>query len=141
MSAFVLRVENARDRMAAVWSRARDYLEAGEAVKVTVEPVKPTRTLDQNDKMWATLRDISRQVEWHVDGKSQLLPAEDWKEILSAGLRQHQRVAAGMDGGFVVLGERTSRMTIGEMVDLIEMAHAFGAERNVVWSDEMDGGC
>jgi len=136
VSVFFLRTENARDRMAAAWNAACEILQHGKAVKVQLEECNPTRTVEQNDKMWAVLTDISRQVQWPVDGKLQWLIPEDWKHILSAGLRKHQRVAQGIDGGFVILGQRTSKMTIGEMCDLIELALAFGAERNVKWSNE-----
>ncbi len=130
---FILRTDNARPRMAAAWQAACRFLELGQAVKVTVDEVKPTRTLDQNAKLWAVLTDISRQVEWHVDGRMQKLEPEDWKDILSAGVKKSQRVAAGAEGGFVMLGQRTRRMKIGEMVELIEFALWFGTEHGVKW--------
>ena len=81
------------------------------------------------------LGDIARQVEWPVDGRMQRLTPDDWKHVLSAGLKRHQRVAMGIDGGFVILGQRTSKMTIAEMGDLIDLMYAFGNDRGVVWSD------
>jgi hypothetical protein len=65
----------------------------------------------------------------------QRLSPEDWKTMFSASLAKHQRVAQGIDGGFVMLGTRTSRMTVAEMVDLQTLIEAFGAERGVQWSD------
>lgn len=136
-TAFFLRPDNARQRMKDVWALACQILQIPDtAVRVKVEECKPTRTLEQNAKMWAVLSDIARQVEWPVDGKMQLLLAEDWKDILSAGLKKHQRVAQGVEGGFVMLGQRTSKMNIAQMVELIELCHAFGAERGVRWGDE-----
>lgn len=134
---FVLRIENGRDRMAAAWKAACSILEVGKAVRVIVEELLPKRTLEQNALMWCVLTDIARQVQWHVDGKLQYLEPEDWKDILTAGLKKTQRVAAGVEGGFVMLGQRTSRMKVGEMVDLIDFAHAFGAEHGVQWGDDM----
>lgn len=93
------------------------------------------RTSEQNDRMWALLTDISQQVEWPVDGKMQKLPPEDWKHILSAGLKREQRVAQGIDGGFVILGQRTSKMTKRQLSDLMELISAFGASRDVVWTE------
>lgn len=133
---FILRAENARDRMSAAWQFACSILQHGKNVKVAVEEAKPSRTLDQNAKLWAVLHDISRQVRWYVDGKEQLLDPEEWKHILTAGLRKHQRIAQGVEGGFVILGQRTSRMSIGEMSELIELALAFGAQQGVVWSND-----
>lgn len=102
---------------------------------VVVEFKEPTRSLEQNARMWAMLGDVAAQVEWPVDGKLQRLPAEDWKAILSAGLKREQRVAQGVDGGFVMLGSRTSRMSKAELSDLMELIAAFGAARDVVWSE------
>ncbi|WP_323162720.1 recombination protein NinB [Pseudomonas fulva] len=40
----------------------------------------------------------------------------------------------GLDGGFVVCGQSTSRMTKGEMSEMQELMAAFGAERGVKFS-------
>jgi hypothetical protein len=91
-----------------------------------------TRTSEQNDKMWAVLGDIARQVDWY----GRKLGKHQWKEILSAALKK-QEVVPGIDGeSFVVLGASTSKMTIAEMTELIELAMAFGAEKGVVFSDQ-----
>lgn len=102
-------------------------------VKKHIEVKDPKRSVEQNDRMWAMLTDISKQVQWPVDGKLQYLPAEDWKHVISAGLRREQRVAHGIDGGFVILGQRTSKMSKRELSDLMELIAAFGAERGVEW--------
>lgn len=93
------------------------------------------RSQEQNRRLWALLSDIASQVEWPVDGRNQRLSPEDWKHIFSAGLKRHQRVAMGLDGGFVILGQSTRRMTVAEMGDLMELITAFGSERQVRWSD------
>lgn len=94
-----------------------------------------TRNLDQNACLWATLTDIAEQVEWPVDGAMQKLPPEDWKAILSAGVIKGQRVAQGIEGGFVMLGQRTSKMSVKQMSSLIEFSKFFGDSKGVVWSD------
>lgn len=99
---------------------------------MVVEVKEATRTLDQNALLWATLTDISEQVEWY--GKH--LTAEDWKCIFTASLRKSQ-VAPGLDGGFVVLGQRTSTMTKREFSDLVELMNAFAAEHYVKSSHEV----
>lgn len=106
------------------------------AARVRVEEYHPTRTQAQNALLWAVLTDIARQVQWSVDGKMQHLEPEDWKHILTAGLRKNHRIAQGVDGGFVILGQSTSRMTIAEMSELIELCHAFGAEHGVVFHED-----
>lgn len=97
--------------------------------------MKPeTRSDAQNRILWSILRDISKQVRWPVDGVLQWLTDEEWKDILTAGLTKHQRIAQGIEGGFVILGRRTSRMTVAELGDLVTLAHAFGGDKGVKWS-------
>ena len=135
MTTFVLQPGNARDRFASAWRFACQFLELGRAARVTIVEAKPTRTTEQNSRLWALLSDVSRQVEWHVDGKMQRIPPEDWKDIFTAALVKGQRVAPGIDGGFVMLGARTSRMSVGDMIDLQTLIEAFGAERGVKWGN------
>lgn len=95
---------------------------------------EPTRTSDQNARLWASLTEVSRQVEWY--GKR--LTPESWKHVFSAALKK-QEVVPSLDGtGFVVLGTSTSRMSKREFSDLLELIAAFGAERGVVFADEME---
>lgn len=86
----------------------------------------PTRTLEQNARMWAQLADIAKQVDWYGNR----LTSEEWKDVFSAALKK-QKAVPGLDGGFVVCGQRTSKMTVAEMGDLIELMNAFCAERGV----------
>lgn len=137
MSVFVLRPDDhARDRMAAAWRFACQFLEVGKAVKVTVREAKPTRTLEQNSRLWALLTDVSRQVQWPVDGKLQFLSPDEWKTIFTAAHEKHQRVAQGIEGGFVMLGSSTSKMSIRDMIDLQTIIEAFGAEHGVKWGQQ-----
>lgn len=93
-----------------------------------------TRTLGQNDLMWSILTDISRQVQFVVNGALVNVSPEEVKDILTASLKRETRMAMGIDGGMVLLGQRTSKMTVRQMTELIELAHAFGAEKGVQWS-------
>jgi len=137
---FFLQTENARERMAAAWALACSILQHGKTVCVRVSEVKATRSLEQNAKMWAVLSDIAEQVEWEVTDergvvRKQYLLSDDWKQILTAALTKHQRQARGAEGGLVMLGTSTSRMRVGEMAELIELAQAFGAEHGVRFGD------
>lgn len=98
---------------------------------VVVSLSRPKRTIDQNDRMWAMLTDISKQVDWY----GQKLTKEEWKDVMTAGLKK-QKAVPGLDGGFVVLGAHTSRMTKQELSDLMELISAFGAEHEVEWGDD-----
>jgi hypothetical protein len=94
----------------------------------------PRRTLPQNDRLWAMLTEIARQVDWY----GQKLTPDDWKDVFTASLRR-AHVVPGIDGGFVPLGMRTSDMSKEEMSALIELIYAFGAERGVVFGDDRRG--
>lgn len=116
-------------------ARAIDLIRQAPDGYYVLPPQEPTRTLDQNAKMWAMLGDVARQVRWPVNGREELLEPKAWKDIFSAALVQEQRLAAGLRGGVVLLGESTSGMGVRRMIELVELIYAFGAEHNVVWSE------
>ena len=102
-----------------------------QAGPITLTLGRPSRSDQQNKKMWSMLRDISTQVEWH----GQRLSDEDWKHMFSA-IIENQRVVPGLEGGFVVLGCSTRKKNKKWFSDLFELMNAFGAERGVRWKDE-----
>ncbi len=91
---------------------------------------EPTRNLEQNAALWAALSDISKQVEWY----GQRLTPEEWKDVFTASLKR-QKVVPGLDGGFVVCGLSTSKMGKSEFSQLLDLAYAFGAEKEVKFHD------
>jgi hypothetical protein len=106
--------------------------EAPDGYAVTVG--EATRNTDQNARLWASLTDVSEQVEWY--GKR--LTPTDWKHVFTASLRKLE-VVPNLDGtGFVALGMSTSRMTKRELSELLELIYAFGAERGVQFMDERE---
>lgn len=109
---------------------------AGDGWRVRLLP--PSRTLDQNAAMWPILEAFARQAKWPVNGVMTTLTAEDWKDILTAAfsLEQH-RVAQGLNGGMVLLGQRTSKMGKARFSEFLEFLHATAIERGVVvYADE-----
>lgn len=91
-----------------------------------------TRTLEQNARMWATLTDISKQVEWH----GLKLTNGEWKHVFTATLKG-QKTVPNLEGtGFIVLGQSTRVMSKKELSDLLELAYAFGAAHGVKWSEK-----
>lgn len=86
-----------------------------------------TRTLEQNALMWPLLQCLERQTDWH----GMKLSAEEWKDLLSAGLAKSKVVPNLDNTGFVILGQRTSKMTKKQFSDLIELIYAVGAEKGV----------
>lgn len=117
---------------------AHAIAQAPEGHRVEIKP--RTRSLAQNDLLWSVLTDISRQVDFVVNGQAVKVTPEEVKDILTAGLRRETRMAMGIDGGMVLLGQRTSKMTVRQMTELIELAHAFGTQKDVRWSPTSLGG-
>jgi hypothetical protein len=109
------------------WTHAKAWLMSGHRLVLEVRPEK--RSSPQNRRLWAMLRDVSRQVVWH-GGK---LSEEEWKDIFTAAIKR-QKVVPGLDGGFVVCGTRTSQMTKAEMAELQDLIEAFGAQHEVRFS-------
>lgn len=105
----------------------RHVLAAPEGHIVTIK--EPIRNLEQNAKLWAMLTDLENQCDWH----GIKLTAEEWKDLLSAGLVK-SKVVPNIDGsGFVILGQRTSKMTIKQFSELLELVGMFGDSRGVKW--------
>ncbi len=121
--------DDVRSAFRRFWDKATELVDIGVPFELCLTPKRNTRSLQANACMWAHLADVSRQVDWY----GQKLTAKEWKEVISAALRS-QRVVPGINGGFVVLGIRTSRMSVQEMSDMIELILAFGSERGVRWS-------
>lgn len=119
---FILAHDTARKLAAA------SCMLAPEGWHVRVTP--PTRTLDQNSRLWAMLSDVAAQVIWH----GRKLTSEEWKIVFSAALTK-QDVIPGIDGGFVAMGQSTSKMTKRELSDLMELIAAFGANNGVNFND------
>lgn len=92
-----------------------------------------TRSLEQNNLMWARLTQLSDSVKW--DGET--LTPNEWKDLLTACLRK-QKVVRGIEGGLVFLGARTSSMTKSEMADLLTLMEAFAAERGLTFRDQVE---
>lgn len=109
-------------------------LDQSKPIEVEVSP--PKRTLSQNRKMWPLLHDLALQVVWYGEKYDE----EDWKDMITALVaktkKQEQRTAPGIGGGVVMFGQRTSRMKVPQMVDVIEAIYWFGTEQGVKFSDE-----
>ena len=128
MNALTIPLYNRQQARQALTAQVFPYLDSAlQGSRRWVLTIKPeTRSLQQNARLWAMLTDISQQVDWY----GRKLSPENWKHVFSAALKK-QDVVPGLDGGFVVLGLSTSKMTVGEMADLQTLMEAFGAENGV----------
>lgn len=120
--------QQAHQAVLQAYETIKEQLQAGKRLVLTL--TEETRSNEQNRLMWATLGEIANQVNWY----GQKLTAEEWKWVLSASLKK-QKAVPGIDGGFVVLGQSTSKMTIAEMSEMIELAVAFGAQQGVIFKE------
>jgi hypothetical protein len=88
------------------------------------------RTVDQNDKMWSMISDISRA---KPDGWTHT--PETWKCLFMHACGWATQFEMGLNGQPFPVGFRSSRLTKAEMSDLIEFIYSYGAEKGVVWSE------
>lgn len=113
-----------------VWAWIKAMTVAGNRLVLSIRA--ETRSAKQNAMMWSCLTDLSNQVTWF--GKK--LTKQGWKDFITSHL-DGQDLVPNMDGtGFVSIqrGRSTSTMTIKEMVAVIDLCHAFGADQGVRWS-------
>ena len=133
LSVVLYNPQQARVTFEHAWNTAKAMLMAGQRLTLTLRPEK--RSDAQNRRLWAMLHDISAQVDWY----GQKLAAEDWKHVFTASLKK-QRAVPGLDGGFVVLGLSTRRMSKAEMSELQELMTAFGVQHGVTFHDGFNQG-
>lgn len=109
---------------------AQACLEAPEGWIVTIS--EPNRTLSQNSAQWPILGEFARQLKWPVNGEMVSLIDEEFKDIFTAAFRKENvRLAGGVDGGVVMLGQRTSKFKKKEFGEWLEFLHYLAARYEV----------
>lgn len=118
----------------------------------SVTIAEPKRSNEQNARMWVLLQDLAEQVgykpaRWRGDRliedgayvllsdypRARRLTSAQFKDLFTAALfRPH--TFAGLYGGVVAFGERTSQMTVRQLTQLMDLIDEFGNERGVIWS-------
>jgi len=122
--------KQAHESFQKLWRIAKTVLEGGKAMTLTLSHQE--RTTDQNAAQWPILRAFSEQLKWPVNGQLTMLSEEEWKDILTAAfLRESVRIAAGLEGGVVMLGQKTSRMPKDLFSEWIDFLRATAIQRNV----------
>lgn len=128
MSRYTVTITSDEDRTRAV----QIVRQAPAGSRVDVKAAK--RSLPQNDRMWAMLTEVARQLPWH----GVKLRPDDWKLIFLDALKRELRTVPNLDGtGFVNLGRSSSDLSKTEMTDLIEVIFAFGAQHGVIFADDV----
>lgn len=96
-----------------------------------VEIKASKRSLPQNSRFWASLSDVALQYE-HNGRKH---TPEEWRTLfMSAWRNEDTDLVSGLNGEVVDL-RRSSDLSKGEMSDLIDFVHAWGAENGVRFHD------
>ena len=95
----------------------------------TIQP--ENRNLNQNSLLWPWLMAISKGVDWYGNR----LTSDEWKDVLTASLKR-EKVVPGINGGFIVLGQHTSKMNKKDFSELLELTIAFAAQNNISLPNE-----
>ena len=129
MQRALIRLRSGRDVEAAC--RLIRQAPAGSRVEVN----GPQRTIDQNAKMWAMLTDIARQ---RPGGR--IYTPDEWKVMFLHAVGKELKLLPALEGrGFVPYGSSSSRLSVGEMIDLIEFMQAWAIENGVTLQGDPDG--
>lgn len=91
---------------------------------------EPRRTLEQNDRMWAMLTDISVQMPM---GRKHT--PDDWKAIIMNACGWECQFVEGLDGRPFPKGFKSSDLTKSQMTTMIDFMFAWGAEHGIRWSE------
>lgn len=97
---------------------------------------QPSRTVQQNAKLWAMLADVAR-----CEPEGRKWVPETWKAAFMHYLGHQVAFCEGLDGcGPFPMGFRSSRLTVPQMADLITCISEYGDRHGVVWSETIKGG-
>lgn len=109
-----------------------DQAPAGAVVSI----LKPTRSNEQNAKMWAMLEDVRR-----AEPEGRKWTKETWKAAFMHSLGHQIHFAEGLDNsGPFPVGFRSSHLTVQQMSDLIEVIYEYGSRHGVEWRETQRSG-
>jgi hypothetical protein len=92
-----------------------------------------SRTVDQNAKFHAMVRDIARQIPWGGHKWSE----EDWKRILLAAKFEQEVVRNPLGYSVIVVNKRRSRdLTMEEMAEFIGEVEAWAVTEGIQWTED-----
>src|SRR4051812_5039407 len=113
MHKVVLSSNFARRRACALIQRAPEGYVASVA--------EPSRTLDQNNRLWAMLTDVSVSMP-----QGRRHTPDDWKCIFMSACGWEVQFLEGLDGRPFPQGFRSSKLTKAQMSALIDFIDAWG---------------
>ena len=115
----------------AVRARARRWIDKAPE-KTRVQFHQPTRTLDQNARMWAMLTDIATQTLHPVTGKKET--PEDWKILFMRACGHETRYMTDLIGDPFPVGYKSSKLSVKQMVTLQDYIEWYGATHDVTFT-------
>lgn len=93
----------------------------------------PTRSVEQNAKMWAMLSDLSI-----AKPEGLMMTPDLWKAACMSACGHEVQFAHGLDGSPPFpAGFASSKLDKYQMMELIEFILAYGARHGVQWSNEV----
>lgn len=116
-----------RDRVAAISA----INAAPENATVTIK--KQGRNLSQNRKFWAMLGEVARQKEHNGRKYS----PEIWRYLFLSAFGIEVQTIDGLGGEPVPVGTSSSALSKETMADLITFIHAWAAENDVRFADDI----
>ena len=94
---------------------------------------KPSRTIPQNDRMWAMLTDVSTQA--HYNGKK--YSPDQWKALFMNACGHEVQFIEGLSGEPFPAGFRTSKLTVEQMTELMDFMDAWGTQNGVKFKEKV----
>jgi hypothetical protein len=91
---------------------------------------EPTRSLDQSARFHAMIDDLVAQ---KPQGRE--YDKEEWKAAILKSLGREIKILQDLDGDFFPVAPRSSKLTVREMSDAMEIMSAYGAQHGIVWSE------
>ncbi len=121
--------------MIAVWEAAKEQLQAGK--KLVLSLTEESKTREQEQKYHAMIGEIAKQAQ-HLGAT---WDSRDWKRLLVQKFCKDYKMAGGriipnLDGdGIVQLDFQTRKFTKEQGSQFIEWLHAWGAEHEIVFKE------
>lgn len=116
---------------AEVRAKAKRWIDAAPD-KSRLRLDEPKRSLDQNAKFHAMLTELAEQKP-ALNGVK--LDTDGWKLVLMQALGMEMRMLPTLDGdGWFPMGHKSSKLSVRQFADLIELLQAYGAKEGIVFS-------
>jgi hypothetical protein len=94
---------------------------------------EPTRSLDQNNRFWAMLTDLSVQ-----RAAGRIATPDEWKLLVMHAAGYECQHMIGLNERPFPIGFRSSRLGVKQMNLLMGWMSAYGDEQGITWTEPLD---